>query len=72
MTVKLVFGCDMILPTKHTLYWKLIRQQNQTQINKDNMRENRNQVDHDYNIGVKVILNDHAENKYETLQRTHL
>ena len=27
---QLVFGCDMIIPIKHTVDWELIRQQNQT------------------------------------------
>ena len=39
---------------------------NQTQINKDNIRKNKIQVDHGYKVGDKVILNNHAANKYET------
>ena len=50
----------MILPIKHKVGWKLIRQKNQTQINKDNIRQNRKQVDHDYQVGDKVMLNNHA------------
>ena len=38
---QLVFGCDMIIPIKHTADWELIRKQKQTQINKDNNRKNR-------------------------------
>ena len=38
--VKLLFGCDMILSIKHEVDWELIRQQNQAQINKDNIRKN--------------------------------
>ena len=45
---QLVFGRDMIIPIKHKVYWELIRQQKKTQINKYNIRENRNQVDHKY------------------------
>ena len=37
-TGQLIFVRDMILPIKHTMYWELIREKNQTQINKDNIR----------------------------------
>ena len=36
------------------------------QINKDTIRENRNQVYRDYNVVDKVMLNNHAAYKYET------
>ena len=45
--------------------WELICQRNQTQINKDNIRENNKRVDHDYKIGDKVMLDNHVEYKYE-------
>ena len=63
---QLVFFRDMILLIKHMLDWKLIRQQNQTQINKDNIRENNKRVDHDYKFGDKVMLDNNAAYKYET------
>ena len=44
----------------------LIRHRNQTQINKDNIRKNRNIVDHDYKVGDNVILTNHTACKYET------
>ena len=56
----------MILQIKHTVDWELIRQQNQTQINEDNIHKNRNWVDHEYKVGDKVILNNHALQKHET------
>ena len=59
-TGQLVFGCDMVLLIKRTMHWKLIRQRNQTQINKVNIRKNRNQVDHDYIVGDKVMLNNNS------------
>ena len=46
--------------------WELIRQQKQAQINKDNIRKNRNRVDQDYKVGDKVMLTKHTANKYET------
>ena len=63
---KFVFGRDMILPIEHTVDWELTCQRNQTQINKYNIHENRNQVDQDYNVGDKAMLNNHAAYKYET------
>ena len=63
--VQLLFRRDMILLIKYKVDWELICQQKQTQINKDNIRENRNRVDHDYNAGDKVILNNHAAKKSE-------
>ena len=55
----------MILPIKHTVDWELIRQQNHTQMNKYNIYENRNRVDHNYNVRDKVMLTNHAAYKYE-------
>ena len=39
---------------------------NQTQINKDNIRKNKIQVDHGYKVGDKVMLNNHYAYKYKT------
>ena len=61
---KLVFGRDIIILIKHTVDWELIRQQNQTQINKDNIHENRNQFYHNYKVKNKVILNNQTTYKY--------
>ena len=38
---QIIFGRDMILLIKHRVDWELISQQKQTQINKDNDRENK-------------------------------
>ena len=56
----------MILPIKHKVDWELIRQINQMQIIKDNIRKNNKVVDHNYKVGDKVMLNNHAAYKYET------
>ena len=61
----MVFGRDMILPIKHKVDMELIRQRNQTQINKYNSRENRNQVYHDYKVIYKVVLHKHTTYKYK-------
>ena len=58
---QLVFGCDMILPIKQMVDYKLIRQKKQAQINKDNICENGNRVDHHYRVGDNIMLNNHAK-----------
>ena len=40
--VQLIFGRDTIIPIKHTVDWEIIRQKNQTQINKNDIHKNRN------------------------------
>ena len=35
---QLIFGSDIILPIKHRVDWALMRQQKQTQSNRDNTR----------------------------------
>ena len=57
---QLKFGCDMIILIKHTVYWELIPQKKQAKINKENIRKNRNRVDHDYKVGDKLMLTYHT------------
>ena len=64
--VQLLFGCDIIVLIKNMVDWELIHQKKKTKINKDNIRENRNLVDHDYNVQDKVMLDNYATYKYET------
>ena len=63
---QLISGRDMILPIKHRVDWRLIRQQKQTQINRYNTRQNKHRVYYEYKFGDKVILNNHTAYKYET------
>ena len=56
----------MILPIKHRVDQELRRQQKQTQIIRDNARQNKYRVDYDYKIGDKVIITNHTAYKYET------
>ena len=60
---QLIFGRDMILLIKHRVDWELIRQKKQTQINRDNTRENKQRVDYDYKVGDKVKLSNHTTYK---------
>ena len=62
----MIFGRDMIILIKHRVDWELIRQQKQTQINRDNTRDNKYRVDYDYKVGDKVMLTKHTAYKYET------
>ena len=64
---QLLFGCDINIPIKYMAYWKLIRHQNQTQINKDNIGKNGKILEHDYKVRDKVMLNDDSALKYKTL-----
>ena len=61
---QLIFGRDIIIPIKHRVDWELIRQQKQTQINRDNACENKHKFDYDYKVGDKVMLTDHTTYKY--------
>ena len=51
-----VFGRDMVLPVKFKANWALIQQHQQKAINASNDRENRKRVQHDYQVGDKVLL----------------
>ena len=62
---QLLLGRDMILPTKHKADWELIRHQQKTKINKDNIRKNTKRADHDYKVGDKVMFANNAADIYE-------
>ena len=64
--VQLIFGCDMIIPIDHKVDWEIIRQRNQAQINKDNIRENNKRVHHKYKVGYKVMLDNNFAYIYKT------
>jgi hypothetical protein len=53
---QLVFGRDMILPTKFKADWAAIALRKQDIINKSNARENKKRIFHEYKIGQKVLL----------------
>ena len=66
---QLVFGRDMIWNVKHIANWQLIRDRKQAQINKDNIRENRTRIPHEYKVGDQVLMNDNQAYKYEPQRR---
>ena len=57
---QLVFGCDTILPIKNEVDQEFISQRNQAQINKYNIRKDKNRVEYDYIVGDNVMLTKHT------------
>ena len=68
---QLIFGCDMIIQIKHRVDWELIRHQKQTQIIRDNARENKHIFEYDYKFGYKFMLTNHTAYKYEMTYKVH-
>ena len=63
---QLIFKCDIIILIKHTEDWQLIPQQNQSQINKYNIRQNIKRVIYDYKIVDKVMINNNIRKNMKT------
>ena len=55
----------MIWNVKHIANWQRIKDRKQAQINKDNIRENRTRIPHEYQVGDQVLMNDNQAYKYE-------
>ena len=53
---QLIFGRDMILPIKNTVDWELMRQQNQTQINKYYIRKIETELTIPIELEIKSFL----------------
>jgi hypothetical protein len=51
-----VFGRDMVLPKNFMVDWGAIGQQHQTEMARNNRRENASRISHDYKVGDKVLL----------------
>ena len=66
ITGQLFFGRDMILPINNVANWRCIRQQKQSQIDKDFIFENTTRINNDYRVGDKVITLTKSAYKYET------
>jgi hypothetical protein len=63
---QLVFGQDMLFNITHLANWKIISKKKQTQVESDNLRENKGRVSHDYEPGEFVyIVPDGIHRKYE-------
>ena len=53
---QLVYGRDMLLPIKFEADWNRIRNKRQNEINRNNQRENRSRIAHEYVVGQKVLV----------------
>ena len=53
---QLVFGRDMVLPIQFQADWARIKLRKQETINKSNAQENARHIDHDYQVGNRVLL----------------
>ncbi len=56
MPGQLVFGQDMLLPIQLKTDWARIRQHKEDIINVNNKKENSKQIEHEYCVGEKVLL----------------
>jgi hypothetical protein len=53
---QLVFGRYMVMPITFMTDWGAIEQQRQTEMDRNNIRENASRINHDYKVGDKVLL----------------
>ena len=53
---QLVFGRDMLFNIPYTPDWDGIKTRKQSLINKSNQAENKNRVDHDYEVNDQVLI----------------
>ena len=67
---QLVFGRDMLLPIVTQANWELIRQRRQEEMRRNNERENRSRIPHEYKVGEKILLC--KEGKYRKLSAPRL
>ena len=65
--MQLVFGRDDILNISYQDNWKLIKDQKQKLIKKNNALENKDQKDHVYKIGDQVMSKQDHSAKYANL-----
>jgi hypothetical protein len=57
---QLVFGNDTVLPIKFMADWGAIEQQRQKEMGRNNRREKASRINHDYKVGDKILLKNHA------------
>ena len=55
-TRQLVYGRDMLLPVKFTADWAAIQQRKQTETKRNNERENKSRIAHEYKVGDQILL----------------
>ena len=59
-----VFGRDMLLNIPVKVDWKEIKNNKQKEINRNNSKENKNRIPHDYHVGEKVLIRKRTQSKY--------
>jgi transposase InsO family protein len=67
---QLVFGRDMVLPIQFQADWARIKLRKQGTIDKSNAQENAKRIDHDYQVGDKVLLEKPGINRKMAQPRT--
>jgi transposase InsO family protein len=61
---QLCFGRDMIMHTQFVANWHLIRSRQQQRMLKDNIRENKTRIEHQYAVGDLILIkNDDIKSK---------
>lgn len=53
---QLVFGRDMMFNLKTLINWKTLSLRKQIQVDKSNLRENRNRIDYNFQVGQRVYI----------------
>jgi hypothetical protein len=62
--MQLVFGRDAILNLKFVANWANIKERKQNAINKNNEKENKNRIDHTYEVGDQVLIKNAQNTKF--------
>ena len=60
---QLVFGRDAILPIQHQADWSYIKNKKQNLIDKNNTRENKSRIPHEYKVGDLILLSRNKRSK---------
>ena len=67
---QLVYGRDMLLPVTFKADWARIKNKRQTEINRNNARENNTRIHHSYKRGDKILLTRPGINRKMSTPRT--
>lgn len=62
--MQLVFGRDGMFNIPFKANWDYIRQRKQTIINQNNQKENKRRIQHDYQVGDKILVKNYSKAKY--------
>ena len=63
----LVFGRDPFLNIRHEVDWRLVNKRRQDRIKKNNVKENKKRIEHEYSIGDKILI----KNSWDTTDLVH-